>query len=163
MACTVERILDVARGEIGVTESPPGGNSVKYNTAYYGNPVNDPLYAWCTVFIWWLFKQAGAPEQFYGGRRTASVPTLWDWYRRTGRFVESDYRPGDILFFNLDRPLQHIAIVESVNPDGTVTTIDGNTAMTAEHNGGAVLRRTRELKYAAGAGRPTYLVQKEKK
>lgn len=32
-------ILRIARGEIGVTESPVGSNRVKYNTWYYGREV----------------------------------------------------------------------------------------------------------------------------
>lgn len=50
-----EKVLDLARQQLGVTESPAGSNNVKYNTAYYGQAVHDGLwnttFAWCAVFV----------------------------------------------------------------------------------------------------------------
>ena len=37
---TAEKILEAARGELGVKESPAGSNRVKYNTAYYDKEVS---------------------------------------------------------------------------------------------------------------------------
>ena len=36
---TAEKILNLARGELGVKESPPFSNQVKYNTWYYNREV----------------------------------------------------------------------------------------------------------------------------
>lgn len=72
-------LLAIARAELGVRESPANSNNVKYNTAYYGREVHDTAtetYAWCMVFIWWLFQRAKAPELFYGGGKTASCGAL---------------------------------------------------------------------------------------
>ena len=33
---TVSELLDIARKQIGVKESPPKSNNVRYNTWYYG-------------------------------------------------------------------------------------------------------------------------------
>ena len=47
---SLSKVLEVARGELGVTEEPV--NKVKYNTAYYGREVSGKDYAWCVVFLW---------------------------------------------------------------------------------------------------------------
>ena len=62
-----EKVLALARAQIGVTEQPAGSNRVKYNTAYYGREVSGAGYPWCCTFVWWLFRQAGAEKLFYGG------------------------------------------------------------------------------------------------
>lgn len=151
---TAEKILDIARGEIGVTESPPGSNLVKYNTAYYGREAG---YAWCAVFVWWVFRQAGAPELYYGGNRTAYCPTLLSYHKGLGQGIHGNYQPGDIVFFNFSggTGASHVGICESWDGE-RITTIDGNTGTESQDNGGAVLRRTREKRYIVGAYRPAY-------
>ena len=89
---TANDVLAVARGEIGVTEYPPGSNNVKYNTEYYGRQVyGDDAYPWCMVFVWWVFKHAGASSLFFDGAKTASCPTYYRWASKTGRWYTSGY------------------------------------------------------------------------
>lgn len=149
---TAEKILALARGEIGIKESPAGSNKVKYNDEYGGGPK-----AWCCVFIWWLFREAEASELFFNGAKTAYAPALLTYHRKMGRAVSGDYKPGDVIFFdfNGNGTADHVGICESW--DGTtITTIDGNTGEGNEANGGAVMRRTRHKKYIVGAYRPAY-------
>ena len=121
----VNDLLELARSQLGVKEAPAGSNRVKYNTAYYGREVSGGAYPWCCAFIWWLFREAGAPELFYGGGKTASCTTLYGWYKRQGQAVEKvELRPGDLVFFNFDgnpAVMNHIGICEKVEP-GYVTT-----------------------------------------
>lgn len=150
-------LLALARGELGVTESPKGSNRVKYNTAYYGREVSGDSYPWCCVFLWWLFREAGAPELFFGGERTASCGTLAGYARQHGLFVTGGYRAGDLVFLRFGgTAIQHIGIVERVAADGSLVTIEGNTGSDSDANGGQVQRRNRPLRYAAGAYRPRY-------
>lgn len=152
---TAEKILAIARGEIGVKESPSGSNNVKYNTAYYGREVKGSGYPWCCTFIWWLLQEAGAAELFYGGQKTAYCPALLNYHRRQA--VRGDYKPGDVIFFdfNGNGTADHVGVCETW--DGTyITTIDGNTGEGNEANGGAVMRRHRHKKYICGAYRPAY-------
>lgn len=154
---TAQRLLELARAEIGVKESPAGSDNVKYNTAYYGRPVSGGSYPWCAVFVWWLFREAGAPELYYGGGKTAYCPTLLSYHKGLGQGVHGNYQPGDIIFFNFSGKTgaAHVGVCESW--DGSrITTIDGNTGDGSEANGGAVLRRTRDKRYIAGAYRPAY-------
>ena len=148
---TAEKLLELARSQIGVKESPTGSNKVKYNTEYGGGPK-----AWCCVFVWWLFREAAASELFYGGKKTAYAPTLLAYHRKARQFVSGDYQLGDIIFFdfNGNGTADHVGVCEAW--DGTyITTIDGNTGEGNEANGGAVMRRIRNKKYIVGAYRHT--------
>ena len=159
---TASKVLAVAAAQLGTKESPAGSNRVKYNTAYYGREVSGDAYPWCCVFQWWLFREAGAPELFYGGCKTASCTTLYQYYRQCGQTVSTqEARPGDLIFFTFsegDRQQgirNHVGICEA-NETGYITTIDGNTGTTNEANGGAVMRRKRAWSYVTGVARPRY-------
>ena len=93
---TAEKILEIARSQIGTKESPANSDNVKYNTAYYGREVSGK-YPWCAVFVWWVFREAGASDLYYGGDKTAYCPTLMSFHKKQ---KVTDYRPGDIVFFN---------------------------------------------------------------
>lgn len=154
---TAEKILAIARGELGVKESPAGSNNVKYNTAYYGREVKGAGYPWCCVFVWWLFREAGASALFFNGAKTAYAPALLTYHKKMGQAVSRDYKPGDIIFFdfNGNGTADHVGVCESW--DGTyMTSIDGNTGEGNEANGGAVMRRRRHKMYICGGYRPAY-------
>lgn len=155
---TAQRILALARRELGTVESPPGSNQVKYNQSYYGRPVSGDAYPWCVTFLWWLFREAGASELFYAGGKTASCGTLRSWSRRQGQFASEGFRPGDLVFYRFSGSggPQHVGIVESVRPDGRIVSIEGNTGAGNDANGGAVQRRVRPPRLAMGAFRPRY-------
>lgn len=156
MAATASDILDIARGELETKEYPPGSNNVKYNTDYYGREVSGSGFAWCAVFVWWVFRQAGVSGLYGGGQKFAYVPALLSWAKKDGLIVDTP-QPGDLVCFdfNANGVADHIGICESF--DGKyVTTIDGNTGTTNDANGGAVLRRRRDKKYIVGVIRPDY-------
>lgn len=71
-----DKLLAVARREIGMTELPAGSNKVKYNTEYYGREVSGAAYPWCMAFIWWCFRKVGLSRLFYSGGKTASCTAL---------------------------------------------------------------------------------------
>lgn len=160
----IDKVLDIARSQIGTTEYPPDSNNVKYNTAYYGREVWNGLWGcefpWCVTFLWWCFNKAELSDLFYGGRKTAGCGTLSDYYIAKGQFVTYGYKKGDIVFFQFKgKEFQHVGIIESVNKDGTYTCIEGNTSNDAwgsQDNGGAVCRKVRLLMNICGAGRPNY-------
>lgn len=155
---TAQQLLDIARAELGTTESPAGSNNVMYNTAYYGREVYDGLweteFPWCVVFLWWCFRQAGAAELFYGGSKTASCRQLLSYHKRQ---AVTDYQPGDIIFYNFHgkTTAEHVGICES-SGGSSIVTIEGNTGVGNDANGGAVMRRARSLGQIVGAYRPAY-------
>lgn len=155
---TAQQLLNIARAELGTKESPAGSNNVMYNTAYYGREVYDGLwdteFPWCVVFLWWCFRQAGAAELFYGGSKTASCRQLLSYHKRQ---AVTDYQPGDIIFYNFHgkTTAEHVGICESAG-GSSIVTIEGNTGVGNDANGGAVMRRTRSLGQIVGAYRPAY-------
>lgn len=164
MGTEAERLLELARSQLGVKEAPMGSNKVKYNTEYYGMEVSGGNYPWCCVFQWWLFRHGGLGELFYGGEKTASCTALYRFYQKQGQAVEKkEIQPGDLVFFVFDGGksggMNHIGICEGVEP-GYVVTIEGNTG-SDEANGGTVARKKRALKYVGGAARPAYPKEEE--
>lgn len=157
LSAPIEKILDEAVSQIGIKEDPPDSNHVKYNTWYYGWEVSGSAYPWCVVFLCWLFSMTQEEALFYGGEKTASCTTLYNYHKSQGQAITGDYQPGDVIFFNFDgeSSLEHTGICEGY--DGVnITTIDGNTAPDQEANGGAVMRRVRDRSYIVGAYRPRY-------
>lgn len=149
---TAGRVLDVARAQIGTVEAAGGSNP--YGRAYGADRV-----AWCAQFCWWVFGQADAAGLI---AKTAYTPTLYDWYRRQGR-ADRAPRVGDLVFYDFPGDalarIQHVGIVEAVNPDGTITTIEGNTTSGvtgSQDRGGGVWRRRRSTSAVVGYGHPAY-------
>ena len=146
---TANEILAVARKEIGVKESPAGSNQTKYG-AWYGLD-GQP---WCMMFIQWVFSQAGAVLPV----KTASCSALMSYAQAHGQWVTSGYRAGDIVI--LDIPgnkvkTDHCGIVVTPLTTG-VRTIEGNTGVGNDSNGGEVMERTRPANWIVGACRPPY-------
>ena len=149
-----EKVLAVARSQIGTRESPAGSNRQKYGAAYGMN--GQP---WCVIFLWWCFREAGLSHLFYDGRRCASCTTLRNWAKLERRWIPSGFRAGDLvqMDFGSDGVPDHIGIVERVDAKGQIlVTIEGNTGAGNDANGGQVQRRTRPASLVVGAVRPEY-------
>jgi cell wall-associated NlpC family hydrolase len=115
--------LSAAQSQLGVAEQPPGSNDgpqiAQYRSAVAGSYAGAP---WCAYFVSWAAAQAGAPIGD-GGRGEGSVAGITAWAQRTGRLT-SQPQAGDLILFGS----HHVGIVESVNADGTLTTIEGNSS-----------------------------------
>lgn len=124
-----DKLLSIARAEIGVVEDPIGSNKVKYNTAYYGREVSGDAYPWCMVFVWWCFREAGLSDLFYGGGKTASCTALMKWAQREGRFFMGGYQAGDVFLYQFDEDsmADHTGIYTGqVDGRGRYLVIEGN-------------------------------------
>lgn len=156
---TATDVLTVARAELGTKESPAYSNNVKYNTEFYGRSVSGSSYPWCMVFVWWVFKHAGAADLFFGGGACAGCTTFMRWARQhPTQWITSGYQPGDIVLWDFDSDAsesEHVGICESVN-GASVTCIEGNTGSSSDSDGGQVMRRTRSSSLVIGAYRPAY-------
>ena len=149
---TAGTVLDVARSQIGTVEQPNG--STPYGRAYGMDRV-----AWCAMFVWWVGQQAGAGALI---PKAAYTPTLAAWFQQRGQASKTP-RPGSLVFFDwpgdgVDR-ISHVGLVEAVNPDGTLTTIEGNTTSGAKGDqrmGGGVWRRRRSTSAVILYGHPAY-------
>lgn len=149
----VQLVLDIARGELGYTESSDGGTK-------YGEWAGDPKAQWCAEFLCWTVDQAGQQigeeilnsfYPFYQGTNTGR-----DWFIAQGRYIarkgfvpgwggqwyKGSYdamardsyipQPGDWMFLSYDSSgdTAHVAMVESCYrlEDGStaVQVIEGN-------------------------------------
>lgn len=171
MYCTVKKVLDVARSEIGYHEKNSAanlddktapndgmGNFTKFArdlaaAGYYNGSKQG--YAWCDVFVDWCFymacerDRAKAEEvECQTGPYGAGVGFSARYYKDQNRFYTSGPQAGDQIFFG---DSDHTGLVESVS-DGYVTTIEGNTS------DGTVQRKKYRLTntWIMGYGRPKY-------
>lgn len=153
----LKTVIEVARGELGVTESPPGSNRVKYWDEYGAGWQGQP---WCVAFQWWCFQHAGEGMAFFGGGKTASCGTLLRWYSAQGQTVaKKDIQPGDIVILNFSgtSETQHCGLVVDTLKLGYFQTIEGNTSQSgSQSNGGQVCLKTRNLSQVVGVCRPKY-------
>ena len=152
-----KRIVEIAQGEIGVSE--PTGDD-KYIDAY--SAATGVAFArtspWCQIFVWWCGDQAGVSQDTLP--LTASCTTAMKWYKNKGVWKERGaYVPqaGDIVYFDWDQggDADHVGIVERC--DGTtLTDIEGNA-------GDAVKRKSYSLtnKQIRGYACPNYRVEEE--
>ena len=152
---TGRRALAEALRHVGVRESPPGSNRTMFGRWFGVDGV-----PWCAVFVSYCFdvgagvvlcrswRGAGT-----GPRGVAYVPTLAAWLRATGRAVAGPPQPGDIAVFDWDGGLpDHVGIVIRANGAG-IDTVEGNTAVGNDSDGGEVMRRHRSLSSVALFGR----------
>lgn len=122
-----ERVIQLARSQVGVKEEPTNSSNVLYNTLYYGGKVNDPSLHWCVVFVWWIFRELQASDRFFDGEKTASCGTFLNWARMK-RLVVDEPMEGALVLFDWtgDKKPDHIEIVTSFTKT-TITSIGGNT------------------------------------
>jgi len=114
--------LAAAQPELGVAEQPPGSNDspriAQYRSAVAGAPGPGP---WCAYFVSWAARQAGAPLGDYG-QGFGRVDDIWSWAQRSRRTTDTP-SPGDLVVWD-----EHVGIVQSVAPDGSITTVEGNSS-----------------------------------
>ena len=143
-------LLAVARRELGNMESPANSNRTKY-----GRWFGLDGYAWCMMFVQWVFDQAGVALP----RRTASCGELMRAAQAAGCWVTRDFLPGDVVIYDFPggAATDHCGIVEMELPDYGVQAIEGNTSQSgSQSNGGMVCRKSRPRKYIVGAIRPQF-------
>jgi len=159
---SLSKVIEVARGELGEHENPPGSNRVKYwqdyDPAYQGQP-------WCVAFQWWCFWKAGESSAFFGGAKTASCGKLLRFFKENYQSVPvQDMAVGDLAFTNFSGGIEpeHCGIVTHVERSGGsilyVKCIEGNTTVTggSEDNGGVVAEKVRYPRNIVGVARPKY-------
>ncbi|MFL5913410.1 MAG: CHAP domain-containing protein [Gaiellaceae bacterium] len=121
------RMVQIAKGEIGQAEQPPGSNEsariAQYRSATQGAVAGAP---WCAYFASWVANQAGAPLGDHG-QGFGSVDQLYAWAQQNGRAYTAGSgqqpKPGDLIVFH-----EHVGLVESVLPGGQIQTIEGNSS-----------------------------------
>jgi hypothetical protein len=150
------KVIELAASQIGVKESPPDSNNVKYNTWYYGHPVAGANFAWCAVFVSWVLTQVG--HSF----KQAYVPTVVELAKnhKVGLSVISfsqvaaTIKAGYVVLACYDWPNEspgvadHIGFVRDVVDGANFHAIEGNTSGSSngsQSNGGEVCLKLRPV------------------
>ncbi len=149
MSSPILKFIAAAVSDIGVQEEPRGSNKGPEVTAYLaltGLPGGSP---WCASFV------ASCGVQVLGTNwplpRTASCDVLLSYARRR-EILHSKPRPGDVfLVMASPNDAIHTGVVERVNGDGTITSVEGNSNAGGSREGYAVVRNPG--RYIARAGR----------
>lgn len=123
-----DKITEIAKKEIGYDEQPPGSNIVPR----FGSS-GDP---WCSYFVTWVWNKAGVniPTLPCSGSVGQWAQTHTKWKPAAGAKPE----PGDAIIYGTGDSCPasvHIGIVEKVNSNGMITTIEGNYADTVSRRG----------------------------
>ncbi|WP_413160717.1 CHAP domain-containing protein [Capilliphycus salinus ALCB114379] len=149
------RVVQIAANEVGYTEYPPGSNSTKYGEWYGMNHV-----PWCAIFVSYCLEQAGICLAIRTPKGFAYCPDGVRWFQYNTRW-HSQPQVGDVVFYSWrgDGIADHVGIVESVNPDSSIISIEGNTAIDNDSNGGEVMRRRRDPWSFLGFGRPYIIAE----
>jgi cell wall-associated NlpC family hydrolase len=120
---TVKDVLERARSQIGVKGTGPGGNRSPYGD-WYGLTGE-----WCGMFVSWCFYQEGLPLGPHP-KGFSFTPEGATWFQNRSKWTKTAPQPGYVVFFNWPggHPrIEHVGIVASVNADGSIETIEGNT------------------------------------
>ena len=146
-----DSIISIATSEVGVKESPPDSNKVKYNTWIWGKEVQGSAYPWCGAFVSYCYDKAGATiknagltKGFVGCQYAVANISKW------GRLVTVPEK-GDVVFYDWqgDGKFDHTGIFVKDLGKGLFEAIEGNTAFGNDSNGGQVMRRAdRKYKFA---------------
>jgi hypothetical protein len=122
-----QAIVNAALPEVGVSEQPPGSNDSPRIAQFRQATAGSGVGPWCAYFASWAARQAGVPlgDQ---GQGFGSVSDVYAWAQKTGRAIPNgaDAHPqaGDLIVWGGE----HIGIVQSVDPSGTIHTIEGNSS-----------------------------------
>jgi hypothetical protein len=120
-----QAILNAVRGEVGVAEQPPGSNDSPRIAQYRQATAGSGVGPWCAYFTSWAARQAGVPLGD-AGQGFGRVDDVYAWAQRTGKAIPAGQgtpQAGDLIVWD-----EHIGVVDSVDPNGTIHTIEGNSS-----------------------------------
>ena len=146
----MNKVIEIAKSQLGVKESPPNSNEVKFNEWFYGKKVSGHLFAWCGTFVSWCFAEAKMPLGTIDYLRGfAGCPYAVNNVSKWGRLVTVP-QEGDVVFFDWqgDGIFDHTGLFIKDNGGGMFQSIEGNTSLTNDSNGGEVMLRERKYKNA---------------
>ncbi|WP_159799234.1 CHAP domain-containing protein [Flavobacterium sp. MK4S-17] len=141
------KVIQIALAEVGTTEVPKNSNKTKYGKWFGLNGV-----AWCGIFCSWVYAKAGVPLGNIGFTKGfAGCQTAVAHFKKTGEITTTP-QVGDLVFFdwNKDKRHDHVGIFNGWKDKGKgeFYTVEGNTAIGNDSNGGQVMSRTRNTSVA---------------
>src|SRR6266576_2431070 len=136
-----QKMIEEARKHIGVKESPPNSNRVEFST-WYG--LQGP---WCAMFVTWCGVHVGS-KVFARGDKWAYVPYMVSDARAGRNGLAVTYKPqlGDLVTFDWEHNgvADHVGFFDHWTSVNTFKSVEGNTGIGNDSNGGEVMARDRD-------------------
>ena len=142
---TVRELIAVAMSDLGYKEVPANSNYTKY-----GEWMGLQYQPWCMSAVQYWANVANVVLPL----KTGSCTSLMNAAKQSGQWVTSCYKEGDIPIYQF-KSGKHCGIITEVQPD-YVMSIEGNTAVGNDSNGGEVMLRQRSYENILGAVRPKF-------
>lgn len=137
-----EKAIEVAATQLGVHEDAGNKNTGPQVNEYLKSVGLNPGYSWCMAFVYWCFQIASEKLAVTNPlAKTGGV--LAQWNKRKLTYGVYTPQAGDIFIMDLGKGLGHTGFVESVNKDGSINTIEGNSNDEGSREGYEVCRRKR--------------------
>ena len=118
MPTVADRVVQIARAELGVSEEPSGDNTGPRVREYQAATILEGTgWPWCAAFVEWCWEQAGLDDH------PANPSTYW-FCRRAAERGELSRTPrvgGAIIWCGT-----HVGLVVGLG-DGVVYTVEGNS------------------------------------
>ena len=149
---SVERVLTVAYAFQNWTESGKDnhGQAVEIFLKFVWLKAGQP---WCAAFVsyvgWYGCYNHVTKKSTWPVPRTGGCAVLGD-YAKQHALLERTPEVGDVflIWFPALNRFAHTGFITQVHPDGSCTTLEGNTNTDGSRNGWGVFERTRTFKSA---------------
>ena len=137
------KLIAVAESKLGETENPKNSNKTMFGR-WYGLDG----YAWCAMYVSWVYHKAGFPLGFINDKKGfRGCQSAYNHWKSTGELTKKPSK-GDIVLFSWGgRRADHVGIfIEWTNSAKTkFKSIEGNTSLSNQRNGGEVMHRIRGM------------------
>lgn len=154
-----QRLVDIAKGQVGVREVPRNSNSGAMVREYQAaTNLKGTGWPWCAAFVCWCIREWGKDKdvlralkmnaaEFERTRpKTAAAYGFDEWARGTLiQVFDENEQPGAITLHAGDivtYDFSHVGIIDTDKGD-TLFTIEGNTDDAGSREGGGVYAKTR--------------------
>ncbi|MGB4958675.1 MAG: CHAP domain-containing protein [Saprospiraceae bacterium] len=144
-------IIEVATRELGTKESPKNSNKTKYGKWFGLDGV-----PWCAIFVSWAYAHAGDKLPKIGfSKGFAGCQTGYAYFKKNGWITDTPTE-GDIVLFDWqgDGRYDHTGLFVKWLDGYHFETIEGNTSLQNQSNGGEVMRRIRSNKNVIFVSKP---------
>jgi hypothetical protein len=149
------------RDRLGMRESPADSNRCPI-TAEFGL-----VGPWCMMAVSLGFKHGANlilgddrphPWGYWDGRGFAFVPAFEAWAKTRGYWIgRGTPHRGDVVCFGFGhREPVHVGIVAHYDGGGQFRSVEGNTGVGSDSNGGEMMRRSRYVSQVVGFARVTH-------
>ena len=119
---------------------------------------------WCVIYVWYVFRKAGACKLFYDCQKVCNVANADSWLRRNATWIKDikNTKAGDIIIMTWDNGKGNNKRVGSRDHMGIVTGLEGNKVKTIEGNTGSAACNKAKVSYRTRPAANVYAIYRPK-